>query len=212
MLRRITTLLSAAGVVLAMACSQSDPGVTSAVKSRLAQDDTVKAYQIDVDTSDKVVTLTGTVDNPAAKTQAVTIARNTKGVREVIDHITVGPEATATTGAMERGREAGRETREKAGEAADATRDAARDAKGTAGRTMERSENAVTGATITSGVKAKLLADTQVSGLKIDVDTSDGVVTLSGTAATHAEADRAVKLARDAKGVKRVVDNIRISR
>jgi hypothetical protein len=36
-----------------------------------------------------------------------------------------------------------------------------------------------------------------VSGLKIDVDTKAGVVTLNGMVATKAEADRAVSLARD---------------
>jgi hypothetical protein len=39
------------------ACSQSDAGVTTAVKSKLIADDTVKAYKMDVDTKDKIVTL-----------------------------------------------------------------------------------------------------------------------------------------------------------
>ena len=36
-------------VVVTVACAQSDPGITTAVKSQFAADDTVKAYQIDVD-------------------------------------------------------------------------------------------------------------------------------------------------------------------
>ena len=46
---------------------------------------------------------------------------------------------------------------------------------------------AVGDAAITSAVKAKFLADTTVSGLKIDVDTKDGVVTLTGLASTDPE-------------------------
>lgn len=42
---------------------------------------------------------------------------------------------------------------------------------------------------ITAKVKAALLADTQVRGLALDVDTRDGVVTLRGTAVTQAEID-----------------------
>ena len=47
--------VASAAVVLAsvmiVACSQSDPGVTTAVKAKFAADDTVKAYKINVDTN-----------------------------------------------------------------------------------------------------------------------------------------------------------------
>ena len=55
----------AAIAMLTVACAQTDPGVTTAVKAKLAADDTVKAYRIDVDTQDKVVTLKGEVDTPS---------------------------------------------------------------------------------------------------------------------------------------------------
>ena len=63
---------------------------------------------------------------------------------------------------------------------------------------------------ITSAVKTKFLADTTVSGLKIDVDTKGGVVSLKGTVTTKAEADRAVSLSRETSGVKQVVNNLRV--
>ena len=59
-------------------------------------------------------------------------------------------------------------------------------------------------------MKTKLLADTAVSGLKIDVDTKNGVVTLNGNVARKSEADRAMALARDTNGVKEVVKNLRV--
>lgn len=202
-----TLLMSVLAACLIVAgCGQTDPGVTTAVKSKLAADDTVKAYQIDVDTADGVVTLSGTVETQAAKTQAVSLARQTNGVRDVVDHIAVNSEAAATTGNL------GDQTRDTAREAQEDARQGADTARDTAGRTVDRTKTVVTDAAITSGVKGKFLADTTVSGLKIDVDTRDGVVTLTGTVATSAEAERAVTLARETNGVTRVNNNLRVGR
>jgi osmotically-inducible protein OsmY len=213
MLQRFAVLLSTAGMIVTIACAQSDPGVTTAVKSKLVADDTVKAYQIDVDTRDRVVTLSGTVETAAAKEHAVMIARQTEGVRDVVDHITVNADAAATTGDLREGvSEAGREVREETREAVDAAKELGRDAQARAGEAADRTGSVLTDAAVTTAVKTKFLADTAVSGLKIDVDTKDGVVTLNGMVATKAEADRAVTLARESDGVKRVVNNLRIGR
>ena len=82
-------VLSVVLCLVAVACAQTDAGITTKVKSKLAADDTVKAYQIDVDTRDKVVTLSGSVDSQSAKEQAVSLARGTEGVADVVDNITV---------------------------------------------------------------------------------------------------------------------------
>jgi osmotically-inducible protein OsmY len=213
MVRRFSALGLAACLVVAVGCAQTDAGVTTAVKSKLAADETVKAYEIDVDTANGVVTLNGTVETAAAKQQAVMIARQTDGVRDVVDNITVGPEAEATTGDVtDDARETGREIRDEAREGADATADAAREGRDRAADTADRAGDVASDAAITAGVKSKFLADTDVSGLKIDVDTNGSVVTLTGTVSTRAEADRAVRLARETDGVTRVVDNLRVGR
>ena len=96
-------LVVAAATLIAVACAQSDAGITTKVKSKLAQDDTVKASQVNVDTKDKVVTLTGTVDTDAAKSRAVELARDTTGVRDVVDNLSVAgstPSGTTGTGDM----------------------------------------------------------------------------------------------------------------
>ena len=202
MLKKLLTPMLAASLIIAVGCGQTDPGVTTAVKSKLAADDTVKAYQINVDTADGVVTLSGTVETQAEKNQAMSLARQTNGVRDVVDQIAVNPEAAATTGELAgEARETARDVREEA--------DTARDKAASA---ADRTQNAVTDAAITSGVKGKFLADSAVSGLKIDVDTSEGVVTLAGTVSTSAEADRAVTLARETNGVTRVINNLRVGR
>ena len=57
---------------------------------------------------------------------------------------------------------------------------------------------------ITTKVKAELLATKDVSGLDLNVETVNGVVSLSGDADTQAEADRAVAVAKAVEGVSRV--------
>ena len=89
--------VSAVALAFTVACSQSDAGITTAVKSKLAADDMVKAYQVDVDTSNKVVTLSGDVETAAQRDHAVMIARQTDGVADVIDQLRVNPTA-ATSG------------------------------------------------------------------------------------------------------------------
>lgn len=67
-------------------------------------------------------------------------------------------------------------------------------------------KGAVSDATITAAVNAKLAADKELSALRINVDTSDGRVALHGTAPNRAARDRATQLAAAVEGV-RSVDN-----
>lgn len=66
-------------------------------------------------------------------------------------------------------------------------------------------------ATITTRVKTALLNDPQVGGLRIDVDTTMGVVTLSGIARSRAEEQQAVAVARRIPGVKDVKSTLQIN-
>ena len=184
-LQRFAVLLCAS--VLTVACSQSDSGITTKVKAKMVADDTVKAHEINVTTRDHVVTLSGEVGSTAAKDQAIQIARQTEGVRDVVDQLTV-KETAATTGLPNESPDISDRVKGAAGEAADT----------------------VTDASITAAVKSKLLADRMVSGLKIDVDTENGVVTLKGPVKTQAEARQAEKLAKETKGVERVVVELKV--
>ena len=96
-MKRLAGLISVAGLVFTVGCAQTDAGITTAVKSKMAADDTVKAYQINVDTQNHVVTLTGDVESSAAKERAVLIARETNGVNDVVDHLVIR-ETAATSG------------------------------------------------------------------------------------------------------------------
>src|ERR671912_1782225 len=96
-MKKLAGLAAAVALLFTVACGQTDAGITTAEKSKLAADDMVKAYQVDVDTSNKVVTLSGDVETLAQKEHAVMIARNTDGVTDVIDQLRVNPTA-ATSG------------------------------------------------------------------------------------------------------------------
>ena len=75
---------------LCVACGPTgDAGVTASVKTKMAADPDVSALQIEVDTQNGVVTLTGNVNSATEKEQAIRIARDTSGVRDVVDMITV---------------------------------------------------------------------------------------------------------------------------
>jgi len=61
---------------------------------------------------------------------------------------------------------------------------------------------------ITTKVKAMLLKDSGLAGLKVEVDTKDGVVTLSGQAESGKQIDQAVRIASGIKGVKEVKNKL----
>ena len=86
-MKRLAGLISAA--VFAVACGQTDAGITTAVKTKMALDDTVKARDIDVDTIEGVVTLRGSVESAAQRERAVRLARDTEGVATVHNLLTI---------------------------------------------------------------------------------------------------------------------------
>jgi len=63
-------------------------------------------------------------------------------------------------------------------------------------------------AAITSSINAKYVKDDLVSALKVNVDTSRGVVTLSGLVDNQAAATRAIDLALSARNVAKVISNL----
>lgn len=73
-----------------------------------------------------------------------------------------------------------------------------------------KAERTLEDAQLTAKIKSKMALDDRVSAIAIDVDTDAGVVTLSGRVRSTAEHDRAVQLARETEGVRRVIDRLGI--
>ncbi|HXG01980.1 MAG TPA: BON domain-containing protein [Candidatus Binatia bacterium] len=75
----------------------------------------------------------------------------------------------------------------------------------TAGQTIDDAQ-------ITAAVKSKLVADKAANLTRVDVDTNNGTVYLNGTVETAEQKARAEQLAREAKGVRDVVNNLQVQR
>ncbi|WP_284336861.1 BON domain-containing protein [Comamonas sp. NoAH] len=68
-----------------------DAGITTAVKAKFAEDKTVAATSISVETMKGVVQLSGFAKSQAEKDRAESIARDVKGVTSVRNSIVVRP-------------------------------------------------------------------------------------------------------------------------
>jgi osmotically-inducible protein OsmY len=158
---------------------------TAKIQSKYFLDTDVKGRDIDVTTQNGTVTLRGTVESERERRQAVAIARNTDGVREVNDQLQV----------RAGGQAAGAQPRE--GDRA----------RGTTGNVVAGIDDAW----ITTKVQSQYFLDTDVKGHEIDVDTRNGVVTLTGSVRSDAAKRMAESIARDAEGVSRVVNRLTVS-
>ncbi len=104
--------------------------------------------------------------------------------------------------------QAGEDISDAAHEAGHDMAEAADEAGAKAEKAGDKAKMKMDDAGITAAVKSKLLADPEVKGLAIDVDTVGGKVTLSGTAKTAYEKEEAEKLARHTDGVVSVDNKI----
>jgi osmotically-inducible protein OsmY len=180
-----------------------------------------------------------TVRDTATGTGKTTAEKAAGGVEKGADKSAgaVGTAARKTAGAVDKSKEKVGDAAEKTGEAIGTAAKATGKAVGTAasktadavGTGAEKSKDAtqsagektsdaakktgevVNDAAITTAVKTKLLGDGKTPGLKIDVDTDDGVVTLRGDVPSAESRAEAVRLARTTKGVKRVVDKLTVA-
>jgi hyperosmotically inducible periplasmic protein len=81
---------------------------------------------------------------------------------------------------------------------------AASDLENSAKRTASEAGETASDTWITTKVKSTLLAEDATPGMKIEVETNDGVVSLSGTVASEAEREMAINKAKTIEGVKDV--------
>ena len=216
-----------------------DAWLVTKVKAQFWDEDALDESDINVDARDGVIILRGTVASQAGKTRAVAIARTTEGVKRVDDRLTIAVAqrdrddddvAESRDEAREAAKDAKRESKEAARDGRDAGREAKRDTKAAARDvkedTKEASEDAersgrdtagtvgetVTDGWITTKVKSSFVGEDALEDSDIDVDTNDGVVTLTGTVASQAGRARAVAIAKKIEGVKDVKDELKIQK
>ncbi|GAB2666110.1 BON domain-containing protein [Arenimonas aestuarii] len=160
----------------------TDAAITASVKTRLLADERTQGFDINVDTYNGVVSLTGGADSMADKIAATEVVAQVEDVVRVENKLTIAGEGT--------------EARQDANTAT---------ASGEVREAMDEAGDSIDDAWITSKVKTQLLADEQVHGTEINVDTKGNVVTLTGTAPTLAARTKAVEIAQGTKGVRSVV-------
>ena len=97
---RVKHLLPFAVVLLSVACARTDARVSARIEEKLAHQPGIPKNAVGVEMRDRAVTLSGTLPTPAAKDAALRAARETAGVRSVVDEIRVETSPAATGGAV----------------------------------------------------------------------------------------------------------------
>ncbi len=72
-----------------VATATDDTAITAKVKAAILAEPGLKSLQINVDTKDATVTLTGSVDSDMLRDRAKQIAMSTEGVKNVVDNLSV---------------------------------------------------------------------------------------------------------------------------
>ena len=168
--------LAGVGLLALAGCSSSmvpkgtqhaDSGITSVIQASLEANDKVKARQVEVETREGVVFLTGVVDTEESRREAGRVSWRTEGVRGVVNDLTVGER---TVGSW------------------------------------------VDDVMISSKVKSKLIANSEIQSGYIDVSSSQGVVTLIGRVRSEQMKSDAERIARGTKGVVNVNNELLVGR
>lgn len=155
-----------------------DAWLTGRIESMYLLNQHLNPFTITTDVDSGVVHLTGTVESDIDRDLAGALARNLDGVVKVENELAVDPNTARSP---------------KEDEQSEGRRDFG---------------SWVDDATTTAAVKTRLIGNANTKGLQIDVDTANDVVTLSGRVESSAEKDLAEQLARGAKDVSEVRNNL----
>jgi osmotically-inducible protein OsmY len=167
----------------------ADVWLSTKIHSKFVGDRDIEARDVSVSTKDGVVTLKGRVLNEPMRQLAIAIAKDTDGVKQVVNQLDVeiaGPVAPsraqngATPGAV-------------------ATTGSS---SPTAGPDDGR---------ITSSIQSKYFISDRLKGRRVNVTSSGGVVTLNGEVGNETERAEALLLARTTDGVTRVEDSLTVT-
>jgi osmotically-inducible protein OsmY len=163
----------------------SDEQITKAVKDAFAKDSALASSGITVQSVNKgVVLLAGETPSMTTHLRAITTAAGVPGVHRVATEVKGGDQIADV--------EVGQQ---------------ARDRVATSGA---KAADTVSDAWITSATKLRLLANSETPALDINVDTTDGQVTLFGMVPTTAAKQAAEAEARKVNGVKGVTNDLQI--
>jgi len=156
-----------------------DAWLTGKIEAVYTLNPYLNPFEIDTDVENGVVHLTGTVETDIDRDLAGELAKGIEGVDEVVNDLKVD---------------------------AQSTRDASKSAKKSGNQ--RDFGTWVDDATTTAAVKSKLIGNPNTKGLKIDVDTKNDVVTLTGRVKSDEERSLAEEIARNTGDVEDVRNNL----
>jgi hyperosmotically inducible protein len=172
----VASAVAGASLLVLAGCSSSmvpkatqhaDSDITSTIEESLQADEKVKARQVEVQTREGIVYLTGVVDTTESRREAGRASWRTAGVRGVVNDLTVGE---TTVGSW------------------------------------------LDDVMISSKVKSKLIANSEIKSADIDVSSSQGVVTLIGRVSSSQIKSDAERIALGTKGVTTVNNELLVGR
>jgi osmotically-inducible protein OsmY len=170
-----------------------------AIEAQLRTDPVLRDDQVVIEVTGKRVRLSGSVDTADERAHAEEVVRQSDPTLTVENLLqtTEPPPAAAPT-------------KDKGEAARDEVKDSTKQAVHKTEKTVNEAGEMITDGWITSKVKAQLMAADGVHASAINVDTNDRVVTLRGEVRSEAERRKAEKLARETRGVDKVVDQLTI--
>jgi hyperosmotically inducible periplasmic protein len=163
----LVALAGCASSTVSKGTQHPDSGITSTIKASLEANDKVKAREVDVQTREGTVYLTGVVDTDESRREAGRLAWRTEGVRGVMNALTVGERTVGSR---------------------------------------------IDDELISSQIKVKLLANSEIKAGDIDVSSSQSVVTLIGRVSSESIKATAERIARDTAGVKGVHNELLVGK
>lgn len=172
----------------------TDQELSNQIAKAISDDKTLSADAIKVSVNAGVVTLTGMVGKDADRARVERLAR-VAGVTRVENNLKSRENATAAA-------------KDTANTVADASKKGAKATKNAVSKTGE----VITDEWIVTRIRTNVANDEALTGSDIKVDVKDNVVTLTGTVPTTAARTKALTVAREVEGVKRVVNNLKIAK
>jgi len=158
----------------------NDAWLDGKLEASLLFNEHLNSFNIDTNVENGVAMLTGTVESDIDRDLAGEIAQSIKGISEVKNQLKVDPEKSGDM------------------------------AKTDASRERQSFKQSVMNATLTAKVKSQLLLNSNTSGMAIDVDSSNGKVTLTGKVDSAEEKELAERIAENTNGADIVVNRLTV--
>lgn len=163
--------------------SVDDAGITARIKTKLAANDNTSSLQIDVDTKNGYVTLSGVVPTDTEKNTAEELAQNTEGVKAVTNVMRVDPNVIGATNIEQKAQAAIEK--------------------------INQTGVAIEDAGILTEIKAQFVAN---GILGTDVDVNKGDVTLTGELESAQKKSEAFAIVKRTKGVRSIKNQLTVKK